>query len=370
VSPDELLHAAPEPAPPSPPSRRAPRTRRPGIARPLTYSVIFILVTAAATAILGLSIANTGVGATTTYHAVFTDVTGLSVGDDVDIAGVRVGDVTSIAVTHRNLADVGFAVASDRQLPGSVTATLYYKNLVGQLYMQLAQGTGPVGRLLPPGGTIPAAHTTPALDLTELFNGFQPLFEALSPGEVNALSTDIIDLLQGEGPTLDSLISNIGTLATTVANKNAVIDAVIKNLNSVVTTVNSRGSELATLVTSLQQLVSGLAADRQPFGNAISAMASLTNATAGLLKGINPPLQADIGDLSRLSATLVAGTPAIDSFLQTWPAKEADIGRLASYGSWFNLFECDATVTGVQEAYGQAPTGVPISAADKARCTS
>ncbi|MBO0822582.1 MAG: MCE family protein [Actinobacteria bacterium] len=344
--------------------------RRPGIARPLVYSVIFIVVTVAATAILAVSIANTGVGATTTYHAVFTDVTGLSVGDDVDIAGVRIGDITSIAVTHRNLADVAFEVPSDRQLPSSVTATLYYKNLVGQLYMGLAQGTGPVGRLLRPGGTIPVAQTTSALDLTELFNGFQPLFEALSPGEVNALSTDIIELLQGEGPTLDSLISNIGTLATTVAHKSAVIDAVIKNLNSVVSTVNSRGSELATLVTSLQQLVSGLAADRKPFGDAITAMASLTHATAGMLKGFNPPLQADIADLARLSANLAAGTPAIDSFLKTWPTKEADIGRLASYGSWFNLFECQATVTGVQEAYGPAPTGVPISAADKARCTS
>lgn len=367
MSLDQLLHPAPEPAGPEPPARPEPRIRRRSLSRPLTYSLIFIVVTVAATAILGLSIANTSVGATTTYHAVFTDVSGLSVGDDVDIAGVRVGDVTSIRVTDRNLADVGFALQSGRQLPVSVTAGLYYKNLIGQLYLELAQGTGPVGRMLPPGGTIPVSHTTAPLDLTELFDGFQPLFEALSPGEVNALSADIIDLLQGEGPTIDSLIANIGTLATTLAHKNTVIDSVIKNLNSVVTTVNSRGSELGTLVTSLQQLVSGLAADRKPFGDAITAMASLTNATAGLLKGFNPPLQADIEDLTRLSANLVAGTPAIDSFLQTWPQKETDIGRLASYGSWFNLYECEATVTGVQEAYGQAPTGVPITAA---RCTS
>jgi phospholipid/cholesterol/gamma-HCH transport system substrate-binding protein len=367
LSLSDLLHAAPEPAAPEPPRRPGPRIRRRSLARPLTYSVIFTAVTVAATAILGLSIANTGVGATSAYRAVFTDVTGLSVGDDVDIAGVRVGDVTSITVTGRNLAEVGFDVQSARQLPSSVTATLYYKNLIGQLYLELGQGTGPVGSQLRPGGTIPVGHTTPALDLTELFNGFQPLFEALSPGEVNVLSSDIIELLQGEGPTLDSLISNIGTLATTLAHKSAVIDSVIKNLNSVVTTVNSRGSELATLVTSLQHLVSGLAADRQPFGAAISAMAKLTTSTGGLLKGFNPPLQADIKDLTRLSANLVAGTPAIDSFLKTWPLKETDIGRLSSYGSWFNLYECEASVTGVQEAYGPAPAGIPITAA---RCTS
>jgi phospholipid/cholesterol/gamma-HCH transport system substrate-binding protein len=367
VTLDSMLRAEP-PEPPSggrPPSA-GPRIRRRSIVPPLVYSLVFIVVTAAATAVLGLSIANTGVGSTTGYAAVFTDVTGVNVGDDVDIAGVRIGQVTSIGVVDRDLARVGFSIQSGRQLPASVTATIFYKNLVGQRYIQLDQGTGPAG-VLPPGGTIPVDRTTPALNLTELFNGFQPLFAALSPGDVNQLSAEIIAVLQGEGTTLDSLISNIGQLTTTLASKGRVIDSVISNLGSVVQTVSSRGNELGNLVTTLQQLVSGLAADRQPFGNAIQAISGLTNATAGLLRNVNPPLQQDIHQLGRLSANLAAGTPAINSFLQTLPVKLADLGRAASYGSWFNLFECSALVTGVQQAYGPAPAGIPVTAA---RCTS
>jgi len=370
VTLDSMLRAEP-PEPPGPPPRRrtaaAPRIRRPSLARPMVYSILFIVVTVAATAVLGLSIANTSVGSTSSYNAVFTDVTGLNVGDDVDIAGVRIGEVTSIGVVDRNLAKVGFAVQSGRVLPASVTATIYYKNLVGQRYIELDQGTGPVDQVLRPGGTIPLRRTTPALDLTELFNGFQPLFEALSPGDVNQLSAEIIDVLQGEGTTMDSLIANLGQLTTTLASKNKVIDSVISNLNAVVTTVNSRGNELGDLVTTLQQLVSGLAADRQPFGTAITALSSLTNATAGLLRNFNPPLTQDIDALGRLSANLAAGTPAINTWLQRLPVKETDLGRLSSYGSWFNLFECQARVSGVQEAYGPAPTGIGIK---YARCTS
>ena len=364
---DSVLRPEPPDQPPAPRQAPAgPRIRRRSIVPPLIYSIIFIVVTGVATAVLGLSIANTSFGNTTGYSAVFTDVTGLNVGDDVDIAGVRIGQVTSISVVDRNLADVGFAVQSDRQLPASVTATIYYKNLVGQRYIELDQGTGPAG-VLPPGGTIPVDRTTPALNLTELFNGFQPLFEALSPGDVNQLSAEIIAVLQGEGTTVDSLVSNIGQLTTTVAGKNKVIDSVISNLSSVVATVNTRGNELADLVTTLQQLVSGLAADRQPFGDAIHAISSLTNATAGLLRNFNPPLHQDIGELGRLSSNLAAGTPAINAFLQTLPVKEAALGRLSSYGSWFNLFECSARVSGVSEAYGPPPTGIPVTAA---RCKS
>jgi phospholipid/cholesterol/gamma-HCH transport system substrate-binding protein len=359
-----------QPLPPAPGTRRGEPPRRRGIGRPLTYSIIFIVVTVAATTILALSIANLSVGSAAGYYARFTDVTGLNVGDDVDIAGVRVGQVTSIGVTDRNLALVGFSVQSGRELPASVTATIYYKNLIGERYVNLAPGTGPPGDLLPPGGTIPLGQTTPALNLTELFDGFQPLFEALSPGDVNQLATEIIQVLQGEGTTMDSLIANIGQLTTTLADKDKVIDSVISNLNAVVSTVNSRGGELADLVTTLQQLVSGLAADRQPIGTAISAMSGLTNATAGLLAQANPPLASDIASLGSLSATLAANSGTITTFLQNWPSKETDLARLSSYGSWFNLFECEATVSGVQEAYGPAPTGVPVNQYDAARCTS
>ncbi|HEY3608045.1 MAG TPA: MlaD family protein, partial [Pseudonocardiaceae bacterium] len=68
------------------------------LAGPLIKGIVFAAVTVAATATLGITIANTDVGATTGYYAVFTDVTSLNVGDDVRIAGVRVGQVEQIAV--------------------------------------------------------------------------------------------------------------------------------------------------------------------------------------------------------------------------------------------------------------------------------
>lgn len=340
-----------------------PKIRRRPLFRPLIYSVIFIVITAAATTVLGLSIANTSAGSGSTgYDAIFSDVTSVQVGDDVDIAGVRVGQVNSIQVVNRNQAEIGFSVEAGRTLPASVTATIYYKDLIGDRYIELAPGTGPPGQNLRPGGTIPLSQTTPALDLTELFNGFQPLFEALSPGDVNQLAAEIIQVLQGEGTTMDTLLTNVGSLTTTLADRSKVIDSVIDNLNGVVSTINAKGGELTTLVTTLQQLVTGLAADRQPIGSAISAMSNLTNATAGLLQQANPPVTADIKSLGALSSTLAANDPVITQALQDLPGKESDIIRLSSYGSWLNLYECEATVTGVQEAYGPAPAGIPVTA--------
>ena len=343
--------------------------KRKGIAAPLIKSAVFVVITVVITALLALSIVSTGVSGTTSYRAVFTDVTGLAVGSDVDIAGVRVGQVTSLSVYHRNLALVGFNVQAGRPLPASVTATIRYLNLVGQRYIELGQGTGPADRTLAAGGTIPLSQTTPALNLTVLFNGFQPLFQALSPGDVNQLSSDIIEVFQGESPNITALVAAIGSLTTALATRDQVIDQVIDNLNSVITTVSARNSELRGLITSLQELVSGLAANRQPIGQAISAIGSLSSATAGLLQVARPPLKDDITQLQRLSANLAGNTGVVNTFLQDLPVKMADIARIASYGSWLNFFLCDATANGVRLAggSGKTPPGVPLTAA---RCLS
>lgn len=341
---------------------------RASLAGPLVKSIVFIAVTASVTAVLGISIAHTGVSATVGYHAVFSDVTGLTVGDDVDIAGVRVGQITSVGVYRRNLALVGFTLPAGRRLPASATATIRYLDLVGHRYLELAQGAGPVGAVIPPGGTIPLRHTAPALDLTELFDGFQPLFQALSPRAVNQLSSEIIQLFQGESPNIDALLATIGTLTSSLATKDRVIEQVITNLNAVVTTIASRGDALGRLVTTLQELVSGLAADRRPIGNAISAIASLSSATAGLLQVGRAPLRADIAQLGRLATNLSANSGVVNTFLRNLPRKMAAIARIASYGSWLNFFLCDATLSGARTAFGgPPPTGIPVTAA---RCES
>jgi phospholipid/cholesterol/gamma-HCH transport system substrate-binding protein len=325
------------------------------LAGPLIKATIFVVITGLATAILAISIDNTGLGDTATYYARFTDVTSLNPGDDVRVHGVRVGQVDDLSIVDHAIARVRFSVDRGRSLPGDVTATIKYRNMVGQRYIALERG--PAGA--PPlaeGAEIPLSRTTPALDLTDLFNGFKPLFQALSPNDVNQLSGEIVQVLQGEGGTVESLLTHTGSLTATLASKDRVIGDVITNLNAVLGNINGQGTALATLVSTTQRLVTGLAGDRVAIGDAIQGIADLSDSTAGLLTVAREPLRDSIAGLGDLSANLASGSAEIDSFLTLLPAKLEAIGRTGTYGSWLNFYLCSATVR------TDPPQGLPVTA--------
>ncbi|GAB2760000.1 MCE family protein [Amycolatopsis magusensis] len=330
--------------------------------------IIFIVITVMFTAVLGISIANLNLSNTATYTARFTDATLVLPNDDVRIAGVRVGQVSDVRIVDRRQAEVEFEVDAGRTLPAGVTATIKFRNLVGQRYIALGQGTGTAGDTLPEGGTIPLERTKPALDLTELFNGFKPLFRALNPEDMNKLSYQVIQVLQGEGGTVESLLAHTASLTSTIAEKDQVIGEVITNLNGVLDTINQRTPQLSDLIATLQRLVTGLAEDRKPIGDAIDSLGGLAETTSGLLTEAREPLKNDIAALGELTQNLNENEPLVEHFIQFLPHKVATLSRTADYGSWFNFFACEVTGSVSLPPLISQPINLPIAPVNRERC--
>ncbi|MER6992063.1 MCE family protein [Saccharopolyspora hirsuta] len=310
------------------------------ITAPLLKLLLFALVTVVLTGVLAMTIAASTSSSSNTYTARFADASGLNLGDDVRMAGVKVGRVTGLEVVDGKHALVSFDVDANRQLPGDASATVKYRNLAGQRYLSLDAALREGGDVLPPGGEIPLERTHPALNLTALFNGFKPLFQALSPEDVNQLSGEIVQVLQGEAGTVDSLLAHTASLTTTLARKDEVIGQVIDNLNTAVGAVNARGPQLGELIGSLQQLTSGLAEQRKPVGEAIAALDELAGTTGDLLAEGREPLQRNIAELQRFTTLLNADMPKLEHDLQTVPERLNALTRTVSYGSWFNFYLC------------------------------
>jgi phospholipid/cholesterol/gamma-HCH transport system substrate-binding protein len=302
--------------------------------------LIFIVVTTLATSLLVITIGNLSFGPTKDYKAVFSDATGVVKGDDVRIAGVKVGSVEGIKIFDRTKAEVTFKLDADQQVTDSTYAAIRYRNLVGQRYIALSRGVGGPS-ILREGATIPLSRTQPALDLTVLFNGFKPLFQALSPADVNKLSYEIVTVFQGEGGTLESLLAHTASVTSTLADRDQLIGNLITNLNQVMVTIGNRDGELSDLIVKLREFVSGLSQDRKAILGSLDSVSALAVQTSDLVTGIRPGLTIDVHQLRKVAGTLDRNKAEIDRALQVLPIKLNKIGRTATYGSWFNFYLCN-----------------------------
>ncbi|GGF43345.1 ABC transporter substrate-binding protein [Marmoricola endophyticus] len=304
-----------------------------------TRLVVFMVVTALATGLLVVVIGNFTFGSKTTYKAIFSDSTGLVKGDDVRIAGVRVGKVKGIEVHDRNQSEVTFDVLKTSTVTRSSEAVIKYRNLVGQRYISLSEGVGDTGRQ-PTDQTIPMSRTKPALDLTVLFNGFKPLFAALTPADINKLSYEVIQVFQGEGDTVSQLLASTASVTQTLASRDKVIGELITNLNDVLTTVANRDGELTSLILRLKEFIGGLKDDRQAILGSLDGISSLAVQTSDLVTDVRPGLVQDIKQLRRVTGNINAQGASVDKQLQILPIKLRKIGRTAIYGSFFNFYLC------------------------------
>jgi phospholipid/cholesterol/gamma-HCH transport system substrate-binding protein len=315
----------------------------------LTKLLVFIVITTLATGVLVVTIGNLSFRGSEDYKAVFSDVTGLNKGDDVRIAGVRVGSVSEIEIVDdpsedapegATQAQITFSVQDGTTLSESTQATIRYRNLVGQRYIALDEVIGDTGTL-DAGATIPPERTTEALDLTLLFNGFRPLFEALTPDDINKLSFEVVQVFQGQGGTLESLLQSTASVTSTLADRDAVIGELLENLDFVLDRLADRDTELSSLIVSFRDLVSGLKDDRRAILDSLDGISELSTTTADLVTDIRAPFVEDVKQLRRLTANLDEGKAEIDRALQVLPIKLRKVGRTAIYGSFFNFYLCD-----------------------------
>jgi phospholipid/cholesterol/gamma-HCH transport system substrate-binding protein len=302
------------------------------------FVLVSIIVTGTLTAIMG----SFAFGSETEYKAEFTSASLIQKGDDVRVAGVTVGSVKDVEIKDRDSAEVTFKVKKDVPVTTTTRASIRFLNLVGDRYMALEQGsTG--GTKLSDGGSIPQSRTTPALNLTELFNGFQPLFQALTPSEVNQLSMNLVKVLQGEGGTIGSLMSNTASLTNALADRDQLIGQVIDNLSAMLKTVDDRHSQLTELVVQLKDWMTNLSHDRKAIGASVQNLSGLTGQVARLLTLGRPYLKGDVAQLRRVMRYLnkPSQQAALDEVLNRLPVMLARQTRTGTYGSWYQYYLCD-----------------------------
>lgn len=284
-------------------------------------------------------------GSANRYSAVFTDSSSLQTGDSVRAAGIRVGTVRAVTLQGDNTVVVEFDADDNVRLTEATKIAVRYLNLVGDRYLELLDEPGSA-RIQPSGSRIGVERTEPALNLDLLLGGLKPVIQGLNPDDVNALTSSLIEILQGQGGNLESLFSRTSSFTNSLADNGQTVERLIDTLNDTLTTVAADGQNLSSAIGQLEELATGLAQDRDPIGDAITALDNGTASLAGLLTEARPPLAGTVDQLNRLAPLLSNETDLarLDLALQKTPQNYRKLVRLGSYGSWLNLYICGVSI--------------------------
>lgn len=302
----------------------------------------------------------------TSYSAVFSNVSGLKGGNFVRIAGVEVGKVEDMALHKDGTVTVNFAVDKGLTLTEGTKAAVRYENLIGDRYLSLEEGPGPTRKLWP-GQTIPLARTSPALDVDALIGGFRPLFRALDPDQVNALSGQLLRVFQGQGGTISSVLAQTSALTTTLADRDKLIGEVITNLNTVLHTFAARDTQFSEGLDKLSQLVGALAERKADITNGVGYINAAASSVADLLTVARQPIKDTVVETDRASGQIEADHDFVDDLVKTLPDAYQVLARNGLYGDYFGFYLCDAILK-VNGKNGQ-PVFIKLVSQVTGRCT-
>lgn len=335
------------------------------LAGPLVGVAAFVAVCLATMTVMFLVFGQLRFDPEIVYEAHFTNVSLLEEGNFVRIAGVEVGKVKKISIQDDATVLVQFSTNPSVVLTDGSRAVIHFKDLVGGRYLALEEGAGGIKRLKP-GDTIPLNRTSPPLDLDALVGGFRPLFRALDPDQVNALTGQLIAAFEGQGTTVASVLTETAALTNTLADRDQLIGQVITNLNTVLGSLGDQSSQFDKAVDALSQLVEGLAARKQDIGKSVAYADAAAGSIADLLAQARPPLKKVIDEGDRTAATILADHDHVDHLLETLPETYRVLGRQGIYGDFFNFYLCDLVLK--VNGKGGQPVYVKVAGQDTGRC--
>lgn len=300
-----------------------------------------------------------------TYAAEFRNVSGLESGNFVRIAGVEVGKVSSLTLQPDSTVLVRFTTDDSVVLTKGSRAVIRYDDLIGGRYLGLEEGPGDT-EILKPNGTIPLDQTAPALDLDALIGGFRPLFRALDPEQVNALSAQLIRAFQGQGQTIGSLLSHTAALTNKLADRDQLIGEVIANLHTVLGTLSDQSKQFDKGVGALAELVDGLEARKSDISAAVGHADSAAMSITDLLRQARQPLTKVVAETDRTAGLVVADHEYVDELLATLPEAYQALGRQGLYGDFFSFYLCDIVLK--LNGKGGQPVYVKVAGQSTGRC--
>lgn len=273
------------------------------------------------------------IGGGTTYRAHFSESAGLREGDEVRIAGVRVGKVRDVELDGDKVL-VRFRV-KDAWVGDAATVDIKIRSLLGQKYLQVdPRGSAEQD----PDEVITLHRTTAPYDVLEAFRDLAETTNDIDTDQLAQSLQVLSDSVRDSPIEIRSALTGLTRLSTTISSRDAELAKLLEGTRQVSGLLAGRSAEIEKLIADGNLLLAQLQERRA----AITRLLDGTKALAAQLRGLVADNTAQLGpvlqQLERISDLLLRNQQKLSEGLYLMGPFTRLFANTLGNGRWFDNY--------------------------------
>jgi phospholipid/cholesterol/gamma-HCH transport system substrate-binding protein len=269
------------------------------------------------------------IGGGTTYHADFRDAGGLKSGDDVRIAGVKVGKVSSLSL-QGDVVRVAFKISTSAKIGDETRADIKIKTLLGQKYIALSPaGTGKLH------GDIPTDRTSTPLDVTDAFIGLGERAGEIDTKQLAAAFDTLAATFKDTPPYVHESLRGLERLSSSIASRDNQLKQLLADANTVTNTLAQRTTEIAKLINDSNLILQTVYQQRVVIHNLLVDTAAVSQQLSGLVRDNRAVIGPALANLEQTLVILQRNQDNLDQAIHLSAPFIRDFTDVLGNGRWF-----------------------------------
>lgn len=291
-------------------------------------------------------------GGGTTYSADFSEAAGLDKGDEVRIAGVKVGKVTGVSL-DRGRVKVSFETKG-AWIGDRTTAAIAIKTLLGDKYLAL----DPLGTARQdPGSRIPLTRTTSPYDVTQAFQDLSSTVDRIDTRQLAKSFETISQTFKDSPPAVRNAATGLSALSKSVSKRDAELSELLQGSARFTQTLKNKKSSFETLIEDGGSLLGELKDRRDAIRALLTGSRALATQLSGLVQDNDRQLGPTLKALGRVTDVLAKNTTQLDKTLALVGPYYRLVGNTLGNGRWFDSYLCGVVPRDYLPAQSQPRTG-------------
>ncbi|MCX5316965.1 MULTISPECIES: MCE family protein [unclassified Streptomyces] len=269
-----------------------------------------------------------------TYSAAFSEAGGLKPGDEVRIAGVKVGKVDEVDLDGDHVK-VTFRVKGEPEFGTRTGAAIRVKTILGAKYLALQpKGTGQ----LRPGSEIPLNRTVPAYDVVAAFSDLTTTTEKVDTARL-AKALDTISATFEDSPTeVRASIKGLSKISRTVASRDQSLRQLLDHAHGVTGVLKNRSEEFVVLVRDGDKLFKEIARRRAAIHSLLKSSAAVGIQLSGLVEDNRKQIGPALKGLNSVVSMLERNQASLDRSIKLLAPYVRVFTNTLGNGRWFDSY--------------------------------